>query len=160
MTRKQFGTGMVSWVEALSDTASPWNYPRHRRVEFRINAPTMLPSYRVNPDAITIFLPFWLAKCARKGLSHCDIFIRQAEDSRENKVDFRYSRRPRGFSPQQSYARARFVTVTRLLELSKLTGICGVSKAHSNLVRSHGHLRLENASRPCASRHRHNVSKV
>ena len=36
----------------------------------------------------------------------------------------------------------------------------GVSKAHSNLVRSHGHLRLENASRPCASRHRHNVSKV
>ena len=68
--------------------------------------------------------PFGWQKCARKGLSHCDIFIRQAEDSRENKVDFRYSRRPRGFSPQQSHTRARFVTVTRLLELSKLTGIC------------------------------------
>ena len=48
MTQKQFGTGMVSCVEALGDTASPWNYPRHRRVEFRINPPTMLPTYRVN----------------------------------------------------------------------------------------------------------------
>ena len=124
MTRKQFGTGIVSCVEALGDFVSSWNYPRHRGEEFRINAPTMLPTYRVNPDAITIFLPFWLAKCARKGLSRCDIFIRQAEDSRENKVDFRYSRRPRGFSPQQSHTQARFVTDTRLLELSKLTGIC------------------------------------